>query len=239
MTKANGNARHMRQTTNGARGIRGRVVALALAGVLAVGGVGAFCIAGVGKSPGQAPAATQMAPAQATVKTATTKKDDAKKQAETKRQEATKPATQQTAKPAPKPAPKPTTQQAQQKPAPKPTQQATAKPAPKPAPKPTMTTQSSNSGMEVKVSREGAIAMACEHVGANGQAQNVKTSNLITGGGTKYYVVDFDFNGAHYSVSVNVVDGNVISADKVESGTRQLLNENGEPQLGTEQPAEE
>ncbi len=235
MTKTNGNARHMRQTTNNARGIKGRVVALALAGVLAIGGVGAFCIAGVGKSPGQAPVAAQTAQAQTTVKTATTKKNDAEqaetKKAETKKNDTkkqtttksnTKPATQQTAKPAPKPAPTPT-------PAPQQQQQ-------------TMTTQSSEPGMEVKVSREGAIAMACDHVGAGGQAkgdaQNVKTSDLITGGGTKYYVVDFDLGDVHYSVNVNVVDGNVISAEESHAGVRQLLNENGEAVEGTQQPVD-
>ena len=102
-----------------------------------------------------------------------------------------------------------------------------------------MTTQSSETGMEAKVSREGAIAMACEHVGANGQAQNVRAGDLVTGGGTKYYVVEFDFNGTHYSVSVDAVGGSVISAEQSGNGTRQLLNENGEPQPGTEQPAEE
>ena len=44
-----------------------------------------------------------------------------------------------------------------------------------------MTTQSSETGMEAKVSREGAIAIACEHVGANGQAQNVTAGDLVTG----------------------------------------------------------
>ena len=52
MTKANGNAQAQNtgknENRNGGRGIKGRVVALALAGVLAIGGVSAWCIAGVG-----------------------------------------------------------------------------------------------------------------------------------------------------------------------------------------------
>ena len=166
--------------TNPRRG-KGGIVALVLAVVLAIGGVGAFCMAGLGKSHIQAPVATQTttsAPSQASTQ--------------------------------------PAQQQSNQAPA----------------------TQDSQPGMEVKVSREGAIAMACDHVGANGQAQNVKTSDLITGGGTKYYIVDFDMDGTHYTVNVDVVDGHVISAEKAESGTRQLLDENGNPEEGTQQPVD-
>ena len=185
MTKANGNAQAQNtgknENRNGGRGIKGRVVALALAGVLAIGGVSAWCIAGVGKSPGQAPAAAQVATRQATANNAT-----ASKQVRAAK---------------------------------------TAEP-----------------GMEVKLTREGAIAMACKHVGAGGQAKgeakNVKTSDLITGGGTKYYVVDFDLGDVHYTVNVDVVGGNVISAEMSHGGVRQLLDENGNPQEGTQQPVD-
>ena len=185
MTKANGNVQAQNtgknENRNGARGIKGRVVALALAGVLAIGGVSAWCIAGVGKSPGQAPAAAQVATQQATASNAT-----ASKQVRAGK---------------------------------------TAEP-----------------GMEVKLTREGAIDMACKRVGAGGQAKgeakNVKTSDLITGGGTKYYVVDFDLGDVHYTVNVNVVEGTIISAEQSHGGVRQLLDENGNPQEGTQQPVD-
>ena len=68
MTRTNNStqAKHMSQnaTRNGSHKRRAAVVALAIAGVLAVGGVSAVCVAGLGKSPGQAPAAAQTTTAQ-------------------------------------------------------------------------------------------------------------------------------------------------------------------------------
>ena len=98
--------------------------------------------------------------------------------------------------------------------------------------------QAEGSGLEAKLSREGVIAVACEHVGANGQAQNVSAKGPITGGGTIYYVVDLDMGDAHYSVTVDAIDGGVINSEKVQSGTRVLLDENANPQEGTEQPVD-
>ena len=67
MTRTNNStqAKHMNQNVaRGSHKRRAAVVALAIAGVLAVGGVSAVCVAGLGKSPGQAPAAAQTTTAQ-------------------------------------------------------------------------------------------------------------------------------------------------------------------------------
>ncbi|MEE1159441.1 MAG: PepSY domain-containing protein [Atopobiaceae bacterium] len=78
MTKSNNQAKHMKQ--NARKSNKGRIVAIALAGVLAIGGAGAVCVAGLGKMPNQAPAAAQMAaPASAATKAATVKKAEPKK----------------------------------------------------------------------------------------------------------------------------------------------------------------
>ena len=226
MTKVNKQAKHMSQTASrsNARNGKAKIVALAITGVLAIGGVGAVCVAGLGKSPGQAQIAAQTAMAQkpgtkatrGTTQRATTKPS----------RQTTKPAQQQTSKPAQQ-----TTKPTQQ--------QQTTKPAPS---SDSQNSGSSNNGLEVKVSREGAIAMACDHVGAGGQAkgeaQNVTANGPITGGGTIYYVVELDLGDVHYTVTVDAVDGNVINADQVHAGTRTLLDENGDPQEGTEQPVD-
>ena len=226
MTKANyKQAKHMRQSA--ARPKRGKagIVALALAGVLAVGGVSAVCVAGLGKSPGQAPAVA----AQAAKPAAATKA--VSKPATTTTKAADKPATQQAAaKPAQQAQP-----QQQAKPAAQPQRQAQPQAA-------VRAEQSSETGMEVRVSREGAIAAACDHVGAGGQAKgeamNVSARGPITGGGTVYYVVELDLGDVHYSVSVDATQGNVIGADQVHAGTRTLLDQNGDPQEGTETPVD-
>lgn len=239
MTKANKQAKHMSQTASrsNARNGKAKIVALAITGVLAIGGAGAICVAGLGKSPGQASVAAQTAMAQkpgtkatrGTTQRATTKPS----------RQTTKPAQQQTSKPAQQTT-KPTQQQQTSKPAPQPApQQQSQTPAPS---SDSQNSGSSNNGLEVKVSREGAIAMACDHVGAGGQAkgeaQNVTANGPITGGGTIYYVVELDLGDVHYTVTVDAVDGNVINADQVHAGTRTLLDENGDPQEGTEQPVD-
>lgn len=52
-------------------------------------------------------------------------------------------------------------------------------------------------------------------------ANNVKTSDLITGGGTKYYYVELDLDGAHYKVKVDALDAIVLeiveTADGIEN----------------------
>ena len=263
MTKATNNqAKHMRQTNSGAaRKGRGRMVAIALAGVLALGGAGAVCVAGLGKSPGQAPAATQQqATKDAATKTAT-KPETKQATTKTAAKPAVKQATQQSSRPAVKQATqqaRPAQQQQQQtsRPQPQPAkpaqqQQQTSKPAPQPQPAPqqqqaqpqAQPQAEQGSGMEVKVSREGAIAIARDYTGAGGQAKgeayNVTCRGPITGGGTVYYVVELDLGEVHYSVTVDAVEGNVISADQVHAGTRTLLDsKTGEPQEGTEQPVD-
>ncbi len=240
MTKANKQAKHMSQTASrsNARNGKAKIVALAITGVLAIGGVGAVCVAGLGKSPGQAPIAAQTAMAQKPGTKATTRGTTQRATTKPSRQ-TTKPAQQQTSKPAQQTT-KPTQQQQTTKPAPQPApQQQSQTPAPS---SDSQNSGSSNNGLEVKVSREGAIAMACDHVGAGGQAkgeaQNVTANGPITGGGTIYYVVELDLGDVHYTVTVDAVDGNVINADQVHAGTRTLLDENGDPQEGTEQPVD-
>lgn len=261
MTKVTKQAKHMSQNANRNGACKGKagIVALALAGVLAIGGVGAVCIAGVGKSPGQAPVAAQSQ----TTQKSTTKGTPAKNttsQASTKSeaQQATKPAAkqqatkQQVAKSATKqtqPVAKPTAKQQA-------TQQQDAKPAAQQQTKPEAQQQTqapvsnntnqgasaNNDGLEAKVSREQCIATACAHVGAGGQAKgeakNVTTKGPITGGGTVYYVVELDLGDVHYSVSVDAIEGNVIGADSTHAGTRTLLDEQGNPIDGTEQPVD-
>lgn len=247
MTKVTKQAKHMSQNANrnGARKGKAGIVALALAGVLAIGGVGAVCIAGVGKSPGQAPVAAQSQ----TTQKSTTKGTPAKN---TTSQASTKSEAQQAAKPAAKqtqPVAKPTAKQQA-------TQQQDAKPAAQQQTKPEAQQQTqapvsnntnqgasaNNDGLEAKVSREQCIATACAHVGAGGQAKgeakNVTTKGPITGGGTVYYVVELDLGDVHYSVSVDAIEGNVIGADSTHAGTRTLLDEQGNPIDGTEQPVD-
>ncbi len=148
-----------------------------------------------------------------------------------------------------KPASKPTTKKAEAKPA---TKKAEAKPAAKSATKsaaqqvqkqaPKQAEAKSDCGLQAKISREECIRKACAHVGAGGQAKgpalNV-TARQVTGGGTVYYVVELDLGDVHYAVQVDAIDGGVISADQVHAGTRTLLDEQGNPVEGTEQPADD
>ncbi|MBR3225802.1 MAG: hypothetical protein IKF78_10840 [Atopobiaceae bacterium] len=102
--------------------------------------------------------------------------------------------------------------------------------------------QSNDIGTWVKVSREGAISVACSHTGAGGaakgEAMNVTARGPIEGGGTVYYVVELDLGEVHYSVTVDATTGNVINADQTHNGVRTLLDENGDPQEGTEWPVD-
>ena len=219
MTRTNNKqAKHMNQNAvrNGSRKRGAAVVALAIAGVLAVGGVSAVCVAGLGKSPGQAPVAAQTTTAQkatpaktTTPAKATPAKAEAKQAEQTAKAEA-KPAQQQA---------QPAKQQAQQQ----------VKPQAEQAP-----------GMEAKVSREQCIAIACAHVGAGGaakgEAMNVTARGPVTGGGTIYYEVQLDLGDVHYSVTVDATSGHVINADQTHAGTRTLLDEQGNPIEGTEWP---
>ncbi len=55
-----------------------------------------------------------------------------------------------------------------------------------------------------------------------GTAANVKTSDLIFGGGANYYNVEFDKDGAHYNVQVNADDGVIVSGSSV-CGNREVV----------------
>ena len=238
-------------TRNGGKRRGAVVVALAIAGVLAVGGVSAVCVAGLGKSPGQAPVAAQTATAQKATPQKTTTPTKAKATTPTKATPAkaeakqaekpAQPAAQQ--QPAKQQAQQPAKQQvkAQAQPA-KPaqqqkTQQQPAQPA-APAQQQVQPQAEQNSGLEAKVSREQCIAIACAHVGAGGaakgEAMNVKAQGPITGGGTVYYQVELDLGEVHYCVTVDAVEGNVIGADQTHAGTRTLLDSEGNPVEGTE-----
>jgi hypothetical protein len=216
MTKMNANAKHMKQTAR--KSNKGRIVAVALAGVLAMGGVaGAVCVAGLGKMPTQAPVAAQVAGTTSATKTAAAKQSEAK------------------------PASKPTTKKAEAKPAAKPAAQKSAiKPAAQQVQKqaPKQAEAKSDCGLQAKISREECIRKACAHVGAGGQAKgpalNV-TARQVTGGGTVYYVVELDLGDVHYSVQVDAIDGGVISADQIHAGKRVLLDKQANPVEGTEQ----
>lgn len=98
-------------------------------------------------------------------------------------------------------------------------------------------------GMTANYGADSCIQIACDYAGAGGQAKgpalNLSCSNLITGGGTLYYNVDFDLGDVHYNVQVDAIDGNVISASEAFNGTQQLLDENGEAIPNTEQPVDE
>lgn len=102
---------------------------------------------------------------------------------------------------------------------------------------------SDTAGMTANYGAESCIQIACDYAGAGGQAKgsamNVSCSDLITGGGTLYYVVDFDLGDVHYNVQVDAVDGNVISGSETFNGTEQLLDEEGDPVPNTEQPADD
>lgn len=216
MTKMNANAKHMKQTAR--KSNKGRIVAVALAGVLAMGGVaGAVCVAGLGKMPTQAPVAAQVAGTTSATKTAAAKQSEAK------------------------PASKPTTKKAEAKPAAKLAAQKSAiKPAAQQVQKqaPKQAEAKSDCGLQAKISREECIRKACAHVGAGGQAKgpalNV-TARQVTGGGTVYYVVELDLGDVHYSVQVDAIDGSIISADQVHAGKRVLLDKQANPVEGTEQ----
>ena len=99
-----------------------------------------------------------------------------------------------------------------------------------------------NNGMNDNYGADGCIQIACDYAGAGGQAKgpalNLSCSGLINGGGTLYYVVDFDLGDVHYQVQVDAIDGNVISGVQTFNGTQQLLDDEGNPIENTEEPAE-
>ena len=211
MTRTNNKqAKHMNQNVaHGGNKRRVAVVALAIAGVLAVGGVSAVCVAGLGKSPGQAPAAAQTTTAQKATPANTTTKAKAATSAKatpakTEAKQAEKPAQQQPAKAEAKPAQptqqqaqpaktqaqpakqqtQPAKQQTQQQAQPSaPAQQQTQQPAQQQVQQPAQPQPQAEQtpGMEAQVSREQCIAIACAHVGAAGAAKG-EDQNVKTRG---------------------------------------------------------
>jgi hypothetical protein len=63
------------------------------------------------------------------------------------------------------------------------------------------------------------------------------SAKKVVGGGTIYYAVELDLGDVHYSVQVDAIGGDVISADQVHAGTRMLLDKQGNLIEGTEQEA--
>lgn len=95
-------------------------------------------------------------------------------------------------------------------------------------------------GFVQNYSMDDCIDIAHDFMGAGGQAKgpalDTTTKGPITGGGTIYYVIDFDLGAAHYSIQVDAIDGDVISGTEILDGTQRLLDEDGNVVPGTEQP---
>lgn len=70
-------------------------------------------------------------------------------------------------------------------------------------------------------------ANALAAVGAGNSAKNVTTSDLIEGGGTFYYLVEFDLDAAHYRVQVDATNGVIIDVMESVDGKVQQYNEDG------------
>ena len=210
---------------------KGRIVALALAGVLALGGAGAICMTTIGRSPGQPAAVTQTAKTDATKKAVTKNNtNQAATKANTKQAE-TKSNTKQ-AQPAANDA-KPQPQQQQQSNQQQQQQQQNAQPAP---------VKAENNGMQANYTADQCIAAACNYVGAGGAAKgpalNVRCSNLIDGGGTLYYNVELDLGDVHYQVMVEAIGGKVVSGTATHMGVQSLLNDDGSIIEGTGTPVD-
>ncbi len=234
MKKTTKQAKHMSQTANNTSTQRGkaRIVALALTGVLAVGGAGAICLAGIGKSPGQAPVAAQSATSQ-TAKTNTAKPNTSQTNTKTAdQQKSTKRTSQQ--KSTKRTSPQQSTKRTSQ---PAPQQQKQSNPAPT-TQSAKQNTDSDSKGLEGHVTHEGAIFAARDYVGTGGKDQNATATGPIRDGNTSYYVVEFDLGEAHHIVHVDAVDAKVIFSDQTRAGSRILLSDNGDSQKSTEEPIE-
>ncbi len=83
-------------------------------------------------------------------------------------------------------------------------------------------TSSDTAGMEAKFTKDQCIYNAKSSTGAGDSATNVTCSDLITGGGTLYYIVEFDLTGAHFRVMVDAIDGGII--DVTESVNGEVIN---------------
>ena len=56
----------------------------------------------------------------------------------------------------------------------------------------------------------------------------------ITGGGTKYYKVEFDKDGAHWEVQVDAIGGNVVSGMSTTDSHQTTYDANGNEQTTIE-----
>ncbi|MBO7673896.1 MAG: hypothetical protein J6S63_02660, partial [Atopobiaceae bacterium] len=82
--------------------------------------------------------------------------------------------------------------------------------------------QAVSNGMTPNFSKDQCIYNAKSSTGAGDSATNVTSSDLITGGGTLYYIVEFDLTGAHFRVMVDAIDGGII--DVTESVNGEVIN---------------
>ena len=73
--------------------------------------------------------------------------------------------------------------------------------------------------------RDGAAGLGGA---AKGEALNVTCSGLTNGGGTLYYTVELDLGDMHYKVTVDAIDGKVISGDATHMGVTNPIDENGD-----------
>ena len=93
-------------------------------------------------------------------------------------------------------------------------------------------TSSSDDGTTAKYSKDDCIAIATKWAGAGGQAKgealNVTSRGPVEGGGTTYYVVEFNLGDVHYEVQVDALSGKVISGDATHMGTTNPIDENGD-----------
>ena len=81
---------------------------------------------------------------------------------------------------------------------------------------------SSTDGMEAQFSKDQCIYNATSSTGAGDAATNLTCSDLIDGGGTLYYIVEYDLTGSHYRVMVDATDGGII--DVMESVDGEVIN---------------
>jgi uncharacterized membrane protein YkoI len=85
-----------------------------------------------------------------------------------------------------------------------------------------MADQADTYNMTAQFSKDQYTYNALSSVGAGDSAANVSTSDLITGGGTLYYLVEFDLTGAHYRVMVDAINGGII--DVIESVDGEVID---------------
>jgi hypothetical protein len=85
-----------------------------------------------------------------------------------------------------------------------------------------MADQADTYNMTAQFSKDQCTYNALSSVGAGDSAANVSTSDLITGGGTLYYLVEFDLTGAHYRVMVDAINGGII--DVMESVDGEVID---------------